>query len=592
MLKTALVVPESERENAVSLLGKLGVVQIHFESRAPGTAGEEARQLANVQSAISILESADATPQPEDRNTPRDPDLSERILNLDRRRAELAADLTVLEKEAQRIAPFGDFEPGSMAPLAAHGLSLRLHRCTPADIKDLPSSLPCSIVGRSKGQVFLAVFRRESDEFLRLPEVNLPASSLDDLRSRIAEHRNRLEEIEMELSAHRCHLAHLNSEAVRLQQRVEINRAVKAFRIDAPVAALKGYCPAPDMDRLQKLAAAEGWVVLSESPGPEDAPPTLIRSKPWIDAALPLYRLINSLPGYRELDVTPWFLLFFAIFFGILIGDAGYGALLVVGLVILRTVKPVPAPLLRLGWILGGTTMIWGAITGNWFGLEALSSLPLLRSLVIPQLHAYTAASQDNVMQLSFLIGTAHLTLAHLLLAVRSRRSLSALAQIGWILIVWSALFIVRFLVLERPVPDGTYPLLGAGILLVVPFTNPEKGLLRGMGSGIGNLPLKLMNCFSDIISYIRLFAVGIATLAVAASFNEIASTFSSGGFFGMIAALLILLVGHSLNILMAGLSVIVHGIRLNMLEFSGHAGMEWSGTEFNPFKLVSPSDP
>ena len=160
------------------------------------------------------------------------------------------------------------------------------------------------------------------------------------------------------------------------------------------------------------------------------------------------------------------------------------------------------------------------------------------------------------------------------------------MCQIGWTLIVAASFFVVRYLVLETPTPPLAYALLITGTLLAVFFAAPQRNLLRGAGIGVARLPLKLMNCFGDLISYIRLFAVGMATLAVAASFNEIAAGLGVGGPGRVLLAGLVLLLGHGINLAMAALGVIVHGVRLNMLEFSGHAELEWSGTEFQPFQL------
>ena len=114
------------------------------------------------------------------------------------------------------------------------------------------------------------------------------------------------------------------------------------------------------------------------------------------------------------------------------------------------------------------------------------------------------------------------------------------------------------------------------GSALVGIFANFQKNILKGFLISLGNLPLDIISSFSDIVSYIRLFAVGIATVTVAASFNDMA---------GGITVPLILVLGHGLNIILAMMSVLVHGVRLNMLEFSGHLGQEWSGKEYKPFK-------
>jgi V/A-type H+-transporting ATPase subunit I len=133
------------------------------------------------------------------------------------------------------------------------------------------------------------------------------------------------------------------------------------------------------------------------------------------------------------------------------------------------------------------------------------------------------------------------------------------------------------------------------GLAAVVVFGQQESGtnFFVGVGKGFANLittALDGISAFSDIISYIRLFAVGLASLAIAEAFNQMAGGIdaSLGGVGGAVAAGLVLFLGHSLNLAMGALSVVVHGVRLNMLEFSGHLGMEWTGVEYSPFRTRS----
>jgi V/A-type H+-transporting ATPase subunit I len=116
-------------------------------------------------------------------------------------------------------------------------------------------------------------------------------------------------------------------------------------------------------------------------------------------------------------------------------------------------------------------------------------------------------------------------------------------------------------------------------------FTSPQKNILKGLGQGLGALALNLVNSFTDVVSYIRLFAVGLATVAVADSFNRMALDIGFGSFFSGIAAALILFIGQGLNILLGPMSVLVHGVRLNVLEFCGHLNVTWSGFSYKPLK-------
>jgi V/A-type H+-transporting ATPase subunit I len=183
-----------------------------------------------------------------------------------------------------------------------------------------------------------------------------------------------------------------------------------------------------------------------------------------------------------------------------------------------------------------------------------------------------------------FFLGTLHLSIAHSWRAYLKFPSLKALADVGWICILWTAFFLARTLILGEAFPPWGIWLIATGIVLVILFTNPQANVLRAIGEGLGTVALSLMNNFTDVISYVRLFAVGLAGLAIA----DITNTLSSGlgdGVAALAAGVVIILIGHSLNIILGPMSVLVHGVRLNVLEFSGHANVTWSGFAFEPLK-------
>ena len=116
-------------------------------------------------------------------------------------------------------------------------------------------------------------------------------------------------------------------------------------------------------------------------------------------------------------------------------------------------------------------------------------------------------------------------------------------------------------------------------------FTSPVKNIIQGIGAGLGDFLLKLVNSFADIVSYIRLFAVCLAGVAIADAFNQIAISIGSGNVLNGLLSIIVLFAGHTLNLVMGILAILVHGVRLNVLEFSGHLDMEWSGVKYSPFK-------
>jgi len=144
---------------------------------------------------------------------------------------------------------------------------------------------------------------------------------------------------------------------------------------------------------------------------------------------------------------------------------------------------------------------------------------------------------------------------------------------------------VANHLVLGKPLPGFVAILFMAGVSLIAIFSHFQKNILKGILLSLSNLPLDIINTFSDVVSYIRLFAVGMATVIVASSFNEMALGAGINSVLSGLISVVVLLFGHALNIILALMSVLVHGVRLNMLEFSGHIGMQWSGKKYRPFR-------
>ena len=195
-------------------------------------------------------------------------------------------------------------------------------------------------------------------------------------------------------------------------------------------------------------------------------------------------------------------------------------------------------------------------------------------------------------MKFCFSIGVVQLALACIMNIKRkfTERSLGWLADVGWLLSISSLYLLVLNLVIGESMNLLVVGcIVGVGFIMVILFGGMEagksfsKGLKAGLGSAF-TVFLNTISAFGNIMSYIRLFAVGMASLAIAQSFNGMAA-----GFDGVlvIVGAIIMIVGHVLNIVMGFLSVVVHGVRLNLLEFSGQLGMEWSGIAYDPFKKI-----
>ena len=363
---------------------------------------------------------------------------------------------------------------------------------------------------------------------------------------------------------------------------------------------LTGYLPVDEAERFKAAAAKEHWAWAMDDPAADDDKvPTKIKYTRVTRLIAPVFDILGTVPGYREYDISFWFLGFFTLFFAMIIGDAGYGCLFLLTAAALTVRSKKPSDAVQLLWVLSIATIVWGAMTGTWFGLEGAMDVPLLRSLVVPTFANYpeyfnvtTTQQQNSVMKFCFILGTVQLSLACVMNIRRKTREkdLSWVAALGWLCAICALYFVVLYLVIGEQVnltPIAAVVLLGFVLVVCFGGMSPDKTFAQGLKAGLGNaftVFLNTISAFGNIMSYIRLFAVGMASLAIAQSFNNMAL-----GFKGplVVVGILIMLVGHGLNIVMGLLSVVVHGVRLNLLEFSGQLGMEWTGTAYAPFKKL-----
>jgi V/A-type H+-transporting ATPase subunit I len=293
--------------------------------------------------------------------------------------------------------------------------------------------------------------------------------------------------------------------------------------------------------------------------------------------------------------------MFFVIFFGMIFGDAAYGALLLLaGLVgVIKTAKKGVPQMIKLLLLLGLSNFVWGILTCSWFGIGDVNKLPaVLRDISLPLISNARASLSDwdakivqqNIMIFCFSLALLQLSIGHIL-AIIANKSLKALADVGSIAMLVGMYFIILFLIASNdarhiPLLPFAVPVFAAGFLLNFIFANYDGSVGRSIVDSFKNIIsviLGIANVFSDIMSYIRLWAVGLAGAAIASTINSMAGPML-GKFIFFIFGVVLLVFGHGLNLVLNTLSVLVHGVRLNTLEFSGHAGLAWAGTAYKPF--------
>ena len=588
MKKLTLLCTPAQQKQTLQKLRDLKVVHIEHTQPPAGHELDQARNhLAHVQRAREVL-----TARPDTDTSGKDPDqLVDTVWKLIHRAKELKATLQALEHEQERITPFGVFDPRQISKLNESGIVAKLYELPVKDTPPAPEGVAVCEISRGKNLIYALAVGREAFS-LPAHEVRLPDQSLEQLHHHIEKTKKAIEETEAEFQKYAGDKKLADDIVDNASDGVTFLEVLNGMGSETAIVYLKGFYPIDREQEIVRAAEENGWGYLLEEVSDSDAPPTLLRNPKWVSPIKAALDLIDVVPGYKELDVSALFLIFLSIFFAFIVGDGGYGLLFLL-LTIFGKIKSkgkkAVQPGLNLMLIMSSATIVFGALTGNYFGIP-IEKLPgWMQALT----NSYMTGKQgemwdsdlaaNHIMFICFSIAVVHLSLAHLWKIVRKINSPSALVDLGWLFCTWSLYTIVLELVLSvsifAPVKSAQVPLLATGAVLVAIGLFLTKAYI-----GIVTLFLDVISNFVDIISYIRLYAVGAASLAVAQAFNGMALGENLDGKFTFGAAL-VLLAGHALNIVLAAMGVMVHGIRLNTLEFSGHAGVEWAGTHFNPFR-------
>ncbi|MFH1201999.1 MAG: hypothetical protein V1674_03815 [Candidatus Omnitrophota bacterium] len=591
MKKITLLVSQRDVEASLRRLRKLGVVHIsHMQEPVADYISSLKQQLSLSDEAMNIIPDSrrptDSLHQPKDLKTEDLNSLAKEIIDQNSQRQKLKLRQEALERKLTWFREWGDISASKLAELKQANVFIKLYILGRAVFKRIPPERLVYCLRREGANLYVAFITRDPQESLGLPEIEVPREDLSSLHREISLLNADLEGIDKRISELCVYRNYLAKYRKQLLKGLEFYNVRFGMAEQEGICCLRGFLPTESVSRVSEAAVQTGWATVIEEPDDPDQVPTLIRNPKWVEMIRPIFQFMGTLPGYKEYDISFCFLLFFSVFFAMLIGDAGYGLLfLALTILLRRRFKGQFRQLLFLLYVLSSGTIIWGAASGTWFGFEKIAQLPLLNLLVIGRIDSFVSTNQLFMIYLCFLIGAIHLSIAHAIVSFRFINSWRALAEIGWIGIIWTAFFLAGVLVLNRPIPDFALIPGIAGAGLVILFSHPQKNILKGVLISLANLPLKAISSFSDVISYLRLFAVGYATVSVAGAFNNMAFAGGINNIFAGFIAALILFLGHALNILLGLMAVIVHGIRLNMLEFSGHLNMQWSGKEYAPFK-------
>ena len=583
MKKATILFETADAELTVKDLRTLGVLHIEHQNPPEGRdISALAEKVTLINSSLDVLNRAEASANnipPQNTINGDWSAIAEHIIGLDKREEQLESSSRTITGQINEWERWGNIDPDQIFHLSQKGIFLRLYQVPVKETGNFPDDVLVKTIFTA-GDIAncVAVSRRQYE--CAFKEVLPPKQSLSSLKKLLAENSSESEKIKDEIFDAACYSEDLVKIMKGLEKEIEFRQVISGMGMEGAIGYVTGYIPSDREEHLFAEARSRNWGIMVDELSDDDNVPTLLRNPAWVDRIKPVFEILGLTPGYRELDISMPFLVFFSIFFGILIGDAGYGLVyILITLVLQKRLKP-DAELrttFSLVYLLGSCAILWGVLTGTFFGQSWL--LTFGYKPLVPQLN-----DANDMQTFCFFLGALHLSIAHSWRAYLKFPSLTALADAGWICVLWTAFFLARTLILGEAFPTWGLWLFATGIILVILFTSPQARVLRGIGEGIGTVALSLMNNFTDVISYVRLFAVGLASLAIAETTNTLSSGFGDG-VAAFAAGVVILIIGHGLNIILGLMSVLVHGVRLNVLEFSGHANVTWSGFSFEPLK-------
>ena len=518
--------------------------------------------------------------------------------------AALNAEIGRLEKAADELRPWGEFSVERVRALAAQGIVLR-YFFAPANNYDKAEAEwsarhTLSLINRTDATAYFVVVTAPGEEVaIDAQELKAPTMDIREAERRLAEAQEGLAALDAEFArvavSEELPAQHAASLKERLQ-RVRV-KATAQQAADGALVVMEGWAETETSKRVDALLDAYPDVVYIKSdPTPEDDTPVQLRNG-WFARIFEMVGDMYARPKYGTVDLTPYFAPFYMLFFGICLNDAGYGlVLLAMGLWMLLK-NPKPGMMRRAAWfatMCAGATVAFGLFSGSFFGMSLQEWFPSVPFFDF-QGKFFSWALAIGVVQILFGMAINVFTIT------RSYGFKYALGPLGWLVILLAGSVAAGLPMLDPAwtIPGFTasspafYAALGAGAFLMLLLNTPGKfhNPLVNIGSGLWNLYNNLTGLLSDVLSYIRLFAIGLSGGVLALVFNSLAAGFvpeGAGWGVRLLIMIPILLVGHGINLFMSTISSFVHPMRLTFVEFYKNAGFEMASRSFDPIRKMN----
>ena len=513
----------------------------------------------------------------------------------------LTMQLPVLDKEIDAMEVWGEFDWKVIDQLKANGWQMQFYCCPEKSFEETwVDDYNATIINRKGGQCYFVTVNHAPVE-LEAEAVRLPKQCLSELIQSQEALKADIKKANEELDLFCINHIPVVEDALETLEGdinlMEVEQLGGERMADGAIVMMEGWVPAENDAEVRKLLEESGvYYEIRPAEKEDNAPIKLKNGK--ISRAFEMLTKMYGLPDYGEFDPTPLLAPFYALFFGMCVGDAGYGLLLVLlGLYLKKKLSKSMGGLMNLLITLGVATTVVGALFNTFFGAELTAwNLPeWMNSLIITG--KWDGTAYDKTMVIALLVGMFHICFAMSVKAIGSTIRYgfkNALSDWGWLLLVGGSVVVATltyFGVMDMEVSKMAFIGIGGvsaiGIYLL---NNLRRNVFVNIGAGLWDTYNMATGLMGDLLSYLRLYALGLAGGMLGGVFNDLGMQLrdSIGDFLfgipGWIAFGLIFVAGHSLNIALSCLSGYVHSIRLTFVEYFKNSGYDGKGMEYKPF--------
>ena len=596
MKKLTFLVYHKEYDSFLESIRELGVVHIFTKSQGVAENAElqeNIRLTARYTAAMKYLKGLGVQSYPHAGNAEKGAEALKNLDEMQQQMQQLTHQMQALDKEVVALEPWGNFEPINLSRLREAGYQVDFYICSEKLFKQEWVDLyNATVVNQIGSKLYFMIVTPVADHVeLEVEYAKLPECSLSQLKANQVSLNEEKDALELQIKK-LAETAVPDMEAAQrtVYSQIELSKVVLSTDTlaDNKLMLLEGWIPVEKVDEMQKFLNTQEAYYEMVDPVPGDNVPIQLNNTGFFKLFEPIMRLY-MLPKYNELDLTPFFAPFFMLFFGLCLGDSGYGSIMFFGIMIYRlfakNIEASMKSILSLVQLLGLSTMLCGLLTGTCLGFNLYEiNIPFFQSM-----KELISLDNQQMFNLSLILGGVQIIFGMILKAINQTIQFGikyAVATIGWLFVLVSTAIAFAAPGLMGMGSTVHMVIAGVGLAMAFLYNSPDKNIFVNVGLGLWDSYNMCTGLLGDILSYVRLFALGLSGGILASVFNSLAVGMSPDNVIaGPIVMVLIFVIGHSINMFMNVLGAMVHPMRLTFVEFFKNAGYEGGGKEYTPFK-------